>query len=80
MNLLGQYQNRDRGDPQYVHHPADEEQCHQRPATTDAVAAMANTERECAARVGTKSAVALNKPPGRLALPQTGVLERRPLI
>src|SRR5258708_15299525 len=41
---------------------------------------MAGTERKRAGHVGTKSAVALNEQPRRLALSQAGVLKRRPLI
>src|SRR6267143_1023861 len=52
----------------------------QRPAAADAIAAVADAERESAADVGTKSAIALNEEPGCLALAQAHVLERRPLI
>src|SRR5262249_14519245 len=45
-DLFGQHQDRQCGDPTTVHHAPDEEQRHQRPAATDAVAAMAEAERE----------------------------------
>src|SRR5262249_39608924 len=78
--LLGEHQYRNSGDPQHVHHAADEEQRHEYPAAADAIAAVAHAERERAAEIGTKPAMALNEEPGRLALAQADVLERRPLI
>src|SRR5260370_16614294 len=50
-DLLGQYQNRDRGDPQYVHHPADEEQCHQRPPPAHPATAIATTAPHSTAHI-----------------------------
>src|SRR5215510_6164662 len=60
-HLLGQHQDRDRGDPQHVHHSANEEQCHQDPAAADAIGAMTGTKRKRTQQVGAKSAVALNE-------------------
>src|SRR5207244_1639755 len=57
-----------------------EQQCHEHPAAADAIAAVAHAQPERAGDVGTKSAVALDEEPGRLALAQADVLEGRPLI
>jgi hypothetical protein len=44
-NLFNEHEGRDRGDPQHIHHAADEQKRHQRPTAADTMSAMAQAER-----------------------------------
>src|SRR5215831_17396411 len=79
-HFFDQHEYRHRDDPKHIHHAAYEQYSHQDPATAYAISAVTGTQGERAVRVRAKPAVVLNELQWRPALPQAGVLERRPLI
>ena len=77
-DLLDQHEERERGDPEQVHHAADEEQRHQDPAAAEAVEAVQEPHPERAARAGTEACREETR--GRAAVIEAGVLPGRELV
>src|ERR1700683_2504691 len=67
-DLLGQHQNRKRGDPQEIHDAADKKQSHERPAAADTIEAMTQSQRHRPGRIAAKAAVAHDESQRRLAI------------
>ncbi len=78
-HFLDQHEYRQRDDPQHIHHAADEQKRHQRPATADAVKPVLRTERE-RAELGPEAAVMHDEIQRRAAMRQARILQRRPLV
>jgi dolichol-phosphate mannosyltransferase len=79
-DLFGQDQCGQRRNPQQVHDSAEKQQQHQRPAATDAVEPMAQTQLQRPDGIAAEAAVLLDKLQRRPALDETQVLERGPLV
>ena len=63
-DLFYQYEDRNRGDPQNIHHATYEQESHERPAAADTISAVPQSELQRAYRVLTKAPVPLNKKSG----------------
>ena len=78
QQLLGRDEQGQPGDPQQVHHPADEQQRHQQPAAADAIGAV--EQAEARTRPSARAIMAGEECGRRAAAAEAGVLERRQLV